>query len=86
MFIVHILYTNLLSMVLIKVNYEIIMVDFSFILKTDINECTSVDNCWGGTCVNLQGSFNCVYSNHRLAIGKPCNFLFQIHFRPFKDV
>ncbi|KAH0919129.1 hypothetical protein HID58_026789 [Brassica napus] len=40
----------------------------------DINECTSVDNCWGGTCVNLQGSFNCVYSNHRLAIGFGSSF------------
>ncbi|CAN6804269.1 unnamed protein product [Brassica oleracea] len=42
----------------------------------DINECTENDYsiCGDGTCVNMQGSLKCVFSNHRLAIGFGSSF------------
>ncbi|VVA95879.1 unnamed protein product [Arabis nemorensis] len=48
---------------------------------TDINECLEKDadgslwNCKGGTCINLEGNYDCVYTNHRpLAIGLGSSF------------
>ncbi|KAL0724415.1 hypothetical protein Bca4012_039014 [Brassica carinata] len=51
------------------------MANFSFIFfflsKPDKNECTEKDLYCGedATCVNLRGSYKCVYRNYRLAIG-----------------
>ncbi|KAF2593230.1 hypothetical protein F2Q70_00044366 [Brassica cretica] len=49
---------------------------FFFLSKPDKNECTEKDLYCGedATCVNLQGSYKCVYRNYRLAIGICASF------------